>query len=115
MMTDTGIRRLFKQKDSGTWLGAFKHSIGQIGIYMSFMNMFILLTTLYSTEWIQNNVIDISYFQFMGIGAVVLLLLLAFSYLVDMRSYFGFWRKQVGLDKIEDDIAAIKKHLGIDE
>ena len=108
-------RRKIGQVNVGLWLGAFKHSITQIGIYMSLLNLFLLLTTLYSTGWVQHNVINLNYFQFMGLGVLIIPLLLAFSYFVDMRSYFGFWKKQVGLDKIEADIALIKKHLGIEE
>ena len=107
--------QVFKQLNVGLWLGAFKHSATQISIYVGFLNLFILLTTLYSTGWVQDNIIKVNYAQFMGTGLVIILLLLAFSYIVDMRSYFGFWRKQVGLDKMENDIAAIKKHLGIKE
>ena len=109
------LKRIFKQRNVGSWLGAIKHSVGQISIYVGFMNLFILLTTLYSTGWVQNNIIRVNYIQFMGAGVVVILLLITFAYLVDMQSYYSFWRKQVGLDKIEKDINAIKKHLGIED
>lgn len=112
---NSNLRSLLKQKNAGLWLGAFKHSIGQISIYIGLLNWFILLTTLYSTGWVQKNIIEVNYAQFLGAGVIVILLLLVFAYLVDMQSYYSFWRKQVGLDKVERDIAAIKKHLGIED
>jgi len=103
--------KLTEQKKIGLWLGGIKHSISQIGIYIGFLNLLMLSITTYNTGWIQKHVFNVNFIQFMSIvcGLVLLALVLAFKF--DMPSYFGFWKKQVGLNKLEDRLTEIEKKL----
>jgi hypothetical protein len=113
---------VLKQYKIGLWLGGIKHSIGQIGIYISFVNLFLLSITAYNTGWIQEHLIQLNFIEFIGIvvGVVICAMIIAFK--VDMPSYFGFWKQQVGLDEMESRLKEIErkqslimKHMGIED
>jgi hypothetical protein len=100
---------LTKQYRIGLWLGGIKHSIGQIGIYISFVNLFLLSITAYNTGWIQEHFVKLNFIEFIGIVIAFVILAMVISYKVDMPSYFGFWKQQVGLDKLEQKQNEIMK------
>jgi hypothetical protein len=85
---------LLKQGKSHAWLGGIKHSMGQIGIYVSFINLILLMITSYNTGWIQKYAINLNFLQFASIIAGVILTALIFEFKVDMPNYFGFWNQQ---------------------
>ena len=99
---------MFRQSRARYWLGGIKHSIGQIGIYISFINLFLLSITAYNTGWIQQFV-KLNFITFILIVAGIIVLLMLSVYRNDMPSYFGFWRQQVGLDKLEENQRLIMK------
>jgi uncharacterized membrane protein YhaH (DUF805 family) len=99
---------MWKQSRARYWLGGIKHSIGQIGIYISFINLFLLSITAYNTGWIQQFV-SINFITFILVVAGIIVLLMLSVYRLDMPSYFGFWKQQVGLDKIEEKQQLILK------
>lgn len=99
---------VLKQYKIGLWLGGIKHSIGQIGIYISFVNLFLLSITAYNTGWIQEHFVRLNFIEFIGIVIAVVILAMVLSYKVDMPSYFGFWKQQVGLDTMESRIKNIE-------
>jgi uncharacterized membrane protein YcjF (UPF0283 family) len=99
---------VLKQYKIGLWLGGIKHSIGQIGIYISFVNLFLLSITAYNTGWIQEHFVRLNFIEFIGIVIAVVILAMVLSYKVDMPSYFGFWKQQVGLDTMESQIKSIE-------
>ncbi len=112
---------MFKQSRARFWLGGIKHSIGQIGIYISFINLFLISITAYNTGWIQ-QFIDINFITFMLIVVGIIVLLMLSVYRHDMPSYFGFWKQQVGLDTLEDRVKRIEdnqlkimRKLGIED
>jgi len=74
--------------------GAIKQAAGQIGIYVTFINTLMLGTTLYSTGWVQQNVVTIRYIPFMAILFGVIGLLLLFSWKMDVPSFFASWNDQ---------------------
>ena len=88
------LRRVLRQNVSIRRWGAFKQTVGQIGIYVTFINTVMLSVTLYSTRWVQENVININFIGFMAVvfGVIGLLLLLAWK--MDMPSYFSSWNHQ---------------------
>lgn len=100
--------KLLKQHKVGMWLGGVKHSISQIGIYIGFVNLFLLSITTYNTGWVQEHIANVNFFGFMGIVALLVLVALLMAYKLDMPSYFGFWKKQVGLDVLEKQIKDIQ-------
>ena len=75
------LRRVLRQNVSIRRWGAFKQTVGQIGIYVTFINTVMLSVTLYSTRWVQENVININFIGFMAVvfGVIGLLLLLAWK------------------------------------
>jgi hypothetical protein len=101
---------VLKQYRIGLWLGGIKHSIGQIGIYISFVNLFLLSITAYNTGWIQEHLVKLNFLEFIGIVIGIVFCAMVLSYKVDMPSYFGFWKKQVGLDDMEKRIKQIEIH-----
>jgi len=105
------VTKLTEQKKIGLWLGGIKHSISQIGIYVSFLNLLMLSITTYNTGWIQKYVLNVNFAQFISIVCGLILLALVLAFKLDMPSYFGFWKKQVGLDKLEDRLTEIEKKL----
>jgi hypothetical protein len=107
------INKLTEQKKIGLWLGGIKHSISQIGIYVGFLNLLMLSITTYNTGWIQKYIFNVNFIQFISIVCGLILLALVLAFKLDMPSYFGFWKKQVGLDKIEDRLTEIEKKLNI--
>jgi len=86
--------RILRQNVKSRRWGAFKQSVGQIGIYVTFINTVMLSVTLYSTRWVQENIYNINFIGFMAIvfGIIGLLLLLAWK--LDMPSYFSSWNHQ---------------------
>jgi hypothetical protein len=68
--------------------------MGQIGIYVSFINLVLLMITSYNTGWVQEHLLNINFAQFVAIIAGLLILALVFEFKVDMPNYFSFWNKQ---------------------
>jgi hypothetical protein len=75
-------------------MGGIKHSMGQIGIYVSFINLILLIITSYNTGWVQRYFVGLNFFQFTGIIIGLILMALLFEFKVDMPNYFGFWNQQ---------------------
>jgi len=98
---------LFSQNKVGLWLGGIKHSIGQIGIYVGFLNLFLLSITTYNTGWVQQWV-NVSFLGFLAIVVGLVGVALLAAYKLDMPSYFGFWKKQVGLDEMEKRLERVE-------
>jgi len=88
------MNRIFHQNITFRQWGAVKQSVGQIGIYITAMTFINTAITLYATGWVQENVIDLRFFEFMGIMLGVVLLLLLFAWKVDMPSFFSSWNDQ---------------------
>jgi len=88
------LEKIFRQNLRSRRWGAFKQTVNQIGIYVTAINTVMLAVTLYSTGWVQDNVIDVNFFGFIAviIGIVVVLLLLAWK--MDMPSFFSSWSSQ---------------------
>jgi len=111
------LRRVLRQNVSIRRWGAFKQTVGQIGIYVTFINTVMLSVTLYSTRWVQDNVINISFIGFMAVvfGVIGLLLLLAWK--MDMPSYFSSWNHQFWKhdnpmkDYLDEQFKGINKRL----
>jgi hypothetical protein len=85
---------LLKQGKVRLWMGGIKHSMGQIGIYVSFINLILLIITSYNTGWVQRYFVGLNFFQFTGIIIGLILMALLFEFKVDMPNYFGFWNQQ---------------------
>ena len=88
------FRNIFRQNASLRRWGAFKQTIGQVGIYVTAINLIISTTILYSTGWVQENVININFIGFMAIAFGIILLLLLFAWKMDMPSFFSSWSHQ---------------------
>lgn len=115
---------LLKQKNIGVWLGGLKHAMGQVGMYVSFMNLFMLAITTYNTGWVQEYIIDVNFAQFMLIIIGIIGLLLIMVTKIDIPSYFGFWNSQFWshqnplrkeIEEIKKNQELIMKHLGIED
>jgi hypothetical protein len=115
------LDNLFKQNKAHAWLGGVKHSMGQIGIYVSFINLILLMITSYNTGWIQKYAIGLNFMQFAGIIAGIILVALIFEFKVDMPNYFSFWNQQnwrhdnpmrISMEELHNEIATLKKEIG---
>jgi len=88
------FRFIFRQNLVIKRWGALKQTVGQIGIYVTFINTLMLAVTLYSTGWVQENVIDINFWGFMAVVFGIIGLLLLMAWKMDLPSYFTSWNEQ---------------------
>jgi len=107
------FRFVFSQRFGFKQWGAFKQSVGQVGIYLTLINTVMLMITCYNTRWIQENIVNVN---FIGFSAVILALIFGFLLLawkVDMPSFFKSWNEQFYKhdNKLVKDVAELQKSV----
>jgi len=92
---NTLVEHMFRQRRIGRLLGNLKQVITHAGIYFNTITMLNTALILYQTKWIQTNLVDLSFWQFMGIFALLVLILLFLVWKLDLPSTFAAWNHQV--------------------
>lgn len=110
------IKRLLRQTAvSGHW-GAVKQSAIQMGIYITMLNVVLLSITAYSSDWVQEFIVKrygINLLMFEGVIFGLILVMLVFTWKVDMPSFFKSWNNQFWThdNPLRKDVDRIKKQL----
>jgi len=97
----------------GKHWGSIKLGVGQVGIYFTALNLVMISVTLWTTGWIQKNIIPLQFWQFIVILAGVIFGLMLLAWRIDMPSYFAAWNDQFYRHKnpLKDDIKDIIERL----
>ena len=107
---------LFEQKNIGQHWGIFTQTASQLSIFVAMINLLLLITTAYNTtlsKWFEIYGIPLSFWTFMGLIILLLVIVAALLYKFALPSFFSVLNEQAYKhdNPIRADIEQVQKTL----
>jgi hypothetical protein len=89
-------RRLIKQLNIGSWIGALKTVFGQVGQYISFVTMGLAAIAAYPviSSWLVSVGLSFPLLGYVLIMVGIILLICILEYIFGQPSTFSYWNEQ---------------------
>ena len=91
------LSAIFRQHNIGNWWGAFKNVAAGASMYVTFINLCLLIPTAYATwfaPWMFEKGVNLPFIIFLGVILLAIAIVFAFEYKVSIPSAYSFWNEQ---------------------